>query len=208
MAVAITESPRTSPHSPKPLLEVRMTLPRSYLAEMRENQGRGRQPVVGPDAELIDDEDLRGDVDPHPAVQGVLGHGPAKVFDEGLGPDEADPVTLLNGLDPQSHGQTRLAHAGRPEEDDVGRPGDKAQGGQLLKLAFIDRGLEGEVELLVNILPDEQEGKEIIQVAGVAGLTDEAAQIHGRALPAGVAGPVLPAGPVMGEGDLAGPATR
>ena len=31
----MTESPSSSPHSPKPLLEVRMMLPRSYLAETR-----------------------------------------------------------------------------------------------------------------------------------------------------------------------------
>lgn len=37
MAVAITASPSTSPHSAKPLLEVRMTLPRSYRAEINAN---------------------------------------------------------------------------------------------------------------------------------------------------------------------------
>ena len=35
MAVAITASPSTSPHSANPLFEVRMILPRSYLAETR-----------------------------------------------------------------------------------------------------------------------------------------------------------------------------
>jgi hypothetical protein len=32
----MTVSPRISPHSPKPLFEVRMMLPRSERAEMRE----------------------------------------------------------------------------------------------------------------------------------------------------------------------------
>jgi hypothetical protein len=49
MAVAITESPRTSPHSPRPLLDVRMTLPRSYRMGMRANRCRGRQTVIGLD---------------------------------------------------------------------------------------------------------------------------------------------------------------
>ena len=35
MAVAITVSPSSSPHSAKPLLDVRMMLPLSYLAEIR-----------------------------------------------------------------------------------------------------------------------------------------------------------------------------
>ena len=35
MTAAITESPSSSPHSPNPLLEVRMMLSLSYLADTR-----------------------------------------------------------------------------------------------------------------------------------------------------------------------------
>jgi hypothetical protein len=42
----------------------------------------------------------------------------------------------------------RLAHARRPEEEDVGRLADEGEGGELLDLALVDRGLKAEVELV------------------------------------------------------------
>jgi hypothetical protein len=41
-----------------------------------------RHSVVGPDAELVDDEQLGRQVDPQPPIQPVVGHGPAQVLDQ------------------------------------------------------------------------------------------------------------------------------
>ena len=52
----------------------------------------------------------------------------------------------------QCDGQVCLAHTGRSEQQDVGGFGDEGEAGQLLDLALVDGGLEGEVELLQGAL--------------------------------------------------------
>ena len=79
--MAITVSPRRSPHSAKPLLDVRIGDDAAPLIPCRDQaeEGRGGVTVVGPDAELVDDEDLGSGVYPHtPVVKGGEKVGPLR----------------------------------------------------------------------------------------------------------------------------------
>ena len=106
-------SPRSSPHSPKPLFDVRMMLPRSYLAETRVKNAVAASPVIGPDAELVHDEDLGSQVAPQSAVQVVLGPGLPEVFHQVVGADEVGPVPVLDGFLGQCHRQVSFAYSSR-----------------------------------------------------------------------------------------------
>jgi hypothetical protein len=68
---------------------------------------------------------------------------------------EVRPIAFGHGLDPEGDGQVRLAHAGRAEQDDVLAVRDEPAGGQVLDPLAVDRGLEGEVEVLDRL--DERE---------------------------------------------------
>ena len=57
----------------------------------------GIHAVVGPDAELVDDEHLRRQVYPHAPVQPVLGTGFPEVLHQVVGPHEVSPVPVLDG---------------------------------------------------------------------------------------------------------------
>ncbi len=61
----------------------------------------------------------------------------------------------LDGLDPEGDGEVGLAHAGRPEEDDVLGALDEAQAGELAHLFAVDRGLKVEVELIQALEPGQ-----------------------------------------------------
>ena len=80
MAAATTLSPSTLPHSAKPLLLVRMMLPRSQRAEMR----------------------LKRAV----SIETVLCLGKTQVLDEVMGPDTVHAVTLIDLTDTKSDCQT------------------------------------------------------------------------------------------------------
>src|SRR5262249_46566125 len=62
-----------------------------------EEGGRGGA-IVGPDAELVDDQHLGGEVDPQAAIEAVLGLGAAEVFHQVVGADEVDAVAGLDRL--------------------------------------------------------------------------------------------------------------
>lgn len=55
MAVAITASPSTSPHSANPLFEGEDDAPALIAGGDEGEQGGRHHPVVGPDSELIND---------------------------------------------------------------------------------------------------------------------------------------------------------
>ena len=59
--------------------------------------------VVGPDAELIDEEELRRQVDAHAAIQAVLRLRPAEIPEQVLGADEVHAEALLNRAEAESH---------------------------------------------------------------------------------------------------------
>ena len=86
----MTLYPRDSPHSPKPVLEVRIMEPLSYLADTRVKNAVAA-PDVGPDAQLIPDEDLGRQVHLHPPVQVVLDAGLSQIFHQIIGADEVGP---------------------------------------------------------------------------------------------------------------------
>ena len=73
----------------------------------------GGVPVIGPDAELVHDEDLGSQVDPQSAVQVVLGPGLPEVFHQVVGADEVGPVPVLDGFLGQCHRQVSLAYSRR-----------------------------------------------------------------------------------------------
>jgi len=110
----MTESPRTAPF--REALVGREDDAASFVPGGNEREERrGGEPVVGPDAKLVDDENLRSQIDAHAAVQTVLSLGPTEVFQQLMGPDEIDTVAVLDAADPESDGQVGLTHARRTE---------------------------------------------------------------------------------------------
>ena len=75
-----------------------------------------------------------------------------EILEEVLGPDEIDAEAVLDGAEAEGDREMRLAHAGRAEEQDIGRFGHEGQGGELLDLALIDRWLKSEVKLVERAL--------------------------------------------------------
>jgi len=61
--------------------------------------------------------------------------------------DEVHVGTMRHGLDAERHGEMRLADTRWAEEDHVLAVGQEAQGGQLLDLFAINRGLKVKVEI-------------------------------------------------------------
>src|SRR5207253_10222494 len=101
---------------------------------------------------LVDDEQLRRQVDPQPALEAVLGLGAPKILEQLVGPDEVDTGALLDRAQPEGDGQMRLADARRAEEQDVGRLADEGQRGEVADLALVDRWLEAEIKLVERAL--------------------------------------------------------
>jgi len=102
-------------------------------------------------ADLVDDQELGLAVKLQPLLDPVLGIGFCQGGDERHGLGEVGPVTFGDGLDAQSDRQMSLANTGGPEQDHVLAVGDKAALGQVLDLFPVDRGLEGEVEVLERL---------------------------------------------------------
>lgn len=89
------------------------TLPATLVSGRDQGKKRrGRLAVVGPDPELVNNQDLRGQVDPRSPVQPVFRLGAAQVFQQVVGPDKVDPVALFNRPAPQGHCQMGFAHSG------------------------------------------------------------------------------------------------
>ena len=93
-----------------------------------------------------------GEVGAHAAVQVVLGPGLPQVLQQVVGAHEVGPLSPLDGLESQCHGQVCLPHAGRAQEQDVAGFGYEGQVGQLLDLALVDGGLEAKVKLFQGAL--------------------------------------------------------
>jgi hypothetical protein len=91
-------------------------------------EGGGGRAVVGPDAELVDDQHLGGELDAQVAVEAVLGLGAAEVFHQVVGAGEVDAVAGLDRLEAERDGEMALdvvkrmpssvgVHLGDVEED-------------------------------------------------------------------------------------------
>ena len=104
----MTVSPRSSPHSPKPLLDVRMMLPLSYRAETRVKKAVAAFPVIGPDAELVHDQHLGRQVDASAFGPGCAPPGLSlEVLHQVVGPDEVGPLAMIYGpLSAKATGQS------------------------------------------------------------------------------------------------------
>jgi hypothetical protein len=72
-------------------------------------EGGSAEAVVGPDAELVDDEDLRRKVDAHAPIQSVLGLSAAQVFDQVVGADKVNALPVIYGAHAEGDGEMRLA---------------------------------------------------------------------------------------------------
>src|SRR5687767_12966955 len=73
---------------------------------------RGREPIARPHAELVDDEELRGEVDAEPPLEAVLGLSGAQIFDELMSADEVHAVPLFDGAQSERDGEMSLADTG------------------------------------------------------------------------------------------------
>lgn len=79
---------------------------------------RGRA-IIRPDAELVDDQHLGREVDAEPAIDAVLGLGPAEVLHQMVGAGEIDAGSSYSGF--------RIHQSGSPSSADVGwNPGASA----------------------------------------------------------------------------------
>ncbi len=59
---------------------------------------------------------------------------------------KVDAAAVIDSLEAQRHGQVRLAHSRRAQEEHIRAIGDKAHAGQFRNLPLIDRRLESKVE--------------------------------------------------------------
>jgi hypothetical protein len=82
IAVAITVSPSTSPHSAKPFVRRQDDAAAFVAGRNQRKQGSRRFSVVGPDPKFIDDQDLGSEVDPHSSIQSVLALGPPEILEQ------------------------------------------------------------------------------------------------------------------------------
>jgi hypothetical protein len=85
----------------------------------------------------------------------VLRLRPAEILEQVLGADEVHAEALLDGAEAEGDREVGLPDARRAEEEDVGRLADEGQGGELLDLALVDRGLKPKVELIERALKRE-----------------------------------------------------
>ena len=96
-------------------------------------------------AGLVDDDETG-------AVIGLaLALGFLELADQRLHGCEVDPDAVAAGLDRQGGGQMGLADTWRAQEDDVFAVGDEPASRELFDPLPVDRGLEGEVEVLQRL---------------------------------------------------------
>lgn len=109
-------------------------------------------PLQGLVADLIDDEYAGPQVGAELVEQASGRLGGFEVADHVVEAGEVDRVACPAGRDGQGDGDVRLADTGRPEQSDVGLLLDEGQGGQVLDLARVELGLEGEVVVLQRLV--------------------------------------------------------
>jgi hypothetical protein len=66
-----------------------------------------------------------------------------------------DRQALEDGTDAKGNGQMGFPNTGGAEEQDILGMSDKAHGGEVPDLAFIDRGLKGKVKLIQGLVKGE-----------------------------------------------------
>jgi len=109
-------------------------------------------PVEGEVADFIDDQDGAAQVAAELAAEVAGGVGSPQLADHVVQGGEVDRFAGRAGGDGQGAGQVRLAGAGRAQQRDVGGLGDEAEGGEVLDLADVEVGLEGEVEVVEGLV--------------------------------------------------------
>ena len=161
--MATTGSPKTSPHSAKPRLEVRsepssrhafetdgeraLFIARVYELEEEVGPSRGNRQV----ADLVDDQERGAGMEADLLRQPALPLGLAQRFDQFGKARSIDAPAGLDGGDPKRRGQVALAGAGWAKEvDDLGPP-DEVELGQRCDPLAVERGLEAELEALQRL---------------------------------------------------------
>src|SRR5215207_2932315 len=147
-AVATTGSPKTSPHSAKPRLEVRIMALFSVagvdeLEEQIASAGHDRHV-----ADLVDDEERGATEIADALAQGAIALGFCERPDDVGERREDDAAARLHGLDRQGCRKMALAGARGAEKVDHLGAIDELEFGQGHDAVAVERGLEGEVEAL------------------------------------------------------------
>ena len=107
----------------------------------------------------------------HPVLELVFVTGTLELRNQILNGDEVDRVAGHDGLGAECDGKMCLAYSGRAEEQYVLLALQKSQSCQLAQLAFVDRGLEVEIELIQPLVVREVRPLSLqAHVAGVLGL--------------------------------------
>ena len=107
-------------------------------------------------ADLVEEEDAGAGIGAQARRLAARFHGLREVRDRGGHRCELHVQALVDGGQPQGHGQVRFAHTGRPEQDDVLGPLHIGAGRKFPQLFLVDRGLKAEVEIVER--PSEGEG--------------------------------------------------
>ena len=105
-----------------------------------EEQG-GAEFVEREVAELVDDEQLRCELDAQAALESAFLVRDAEVFEESVHAGEVHAVAVLDGLNADGHGEMRLPDSGRSEQDEVVGVRHEAEAGELHDLLAVDVGL-------------------------------------------------------------------
>src|ERR1019366_3780161 len=98
-------------------------------------------------ADFVDDHE-RGKTQRADATRELPTH--LRVFERGNEIGERRVVhaaAAFRGGNRETDGEMRLAHAGRPEEDDIFMALEKTEGMQAFDLLALDRGLKGEIKI-------------------------------------------------------------
>src|SRR5262249_9160737 len=119
----------------------------------------GALPIDGQIADLVDDEQAGHRVELEFVVEPPLPEGPGQRTDERGGRGEQHAVAVFDGLEAEPDREMRLAHAGRPEDDQVLAMLDEVAGTERLDLLLVDRRLVAEIEALQAL--DEREPRQL-----------------------------------------------
>lgn len=103
-------------------------------------------------ADLVDHENAGPQVGSELVRQTPGGLGGLEVADHVVEAGEVDRVAGPAGRDRQGDGDVRLADPGRPEQGRVRLALDERESGQVLDLARVEVGLEGEVVLVERLV--------------------------------------------------------
>jgi len=102
--------------------------------------------LKGFEAEIIQDEQVRSEIEFEAAVQAVISSTAVEMLEQFVGVDKQDIITAPTRFVPQRLGEMTFSHSGRAAEDHIAFVADVITGGQGQDLLAIDGGIEAEIE--------------------------------------------------------------